>query len=74
ALLISALLTAAYLLPFSVRAFLTSREDMCVFTERDRDPGLLMLIPFAILSAAILALSFCSEPLMRLLQQIIAGT
>ena len=73
ALLISALLTAAYLLPLSVRAFLTVRETACVYTERDRDPGLLMLIPFAILSAAILVLGFCGTQLMELLKRIITG-
>ena len=73
ALLVSALLTAAYLLPLCVRAFLVSKQDSCMFTERDRDPGLRMLIPFAVFSAAILFLSFCSAPLTELLERIIPG-
>ena len=73
ALLLSALLTAAYLLPLSVRAFLVSEQDECVFTERDRDPGLPMLISFAVLSLAILLLSISAAPVTVLLKHAIGG-
>ena len=73
ALLLSALLTAAYLLPLSVRAFLVSDEDKTAFTEKDRDPGPRMLIPFAVLSLTMLLLGIHASPLMALLERLVPG-
>ena len=74
ALLLSALLTAAYLLPISVRAFLVSDEREPKFTERDRDPGMLMLIPFAVLCLTMAVLGTHAVPVMDLLAKILAGS
>ena len=73
ALLLSALLTAAYLLPLSVRAFLAVNEELPDFTERDKDPGLLMLIPFALLCFAMLLLGVHAAPVMELLEQLVGS-
>lgn len=73
ALIISALLTAAYLLPMSVRAFLPHEGFSGEFTAKDRDPSYRMLIPFAVLTAAMLYFGFRSGPLMNLLDRLISG-
>lgn len=73
ALLLSALLTAAYLLPLCVRAFLVSKEDEPAFTENDSDPGPLMLISFALLSLVILLLCVFAAPVMALLESTVCG-
>lgn len=74
ALLLSALLTGAYLLPVCVRAFLLPRDPDLpapVFTENDRDPGLRMLLPFGILTAVMLLLGLKSGWLMDLLEALL---
>lgn len=73
ALLVSALLTAAYLIPMSVRAFVPHDGAELQFTEKDKDPGLRMLIPFAVLCAAMLVFGICASPLMRVLETVAAG-
>ena len=73
ALLLSAILTAAYLLPMTIRAFLVTPEDAASFTGRDRDPGPRMLIPFAVFSAAMLVLGTHAVPLMNALERLITG-
>lgn len=50
ALLLSALLTAAYLLPVSVKGFLYAPVDSSLI-EQYREPGPLMLVPIMILAA-----------------------
>ena len=74
ALLLSAILTAAYLLPMTVRAFLVSSEASLSFTEKDHDPGLRMLIPFAVLCAAMLVLGIHAAPVMNALESLITGS
>ena len=74
ALVISALLTAAYLLPLCVRAFLmplNSGSPAPVFTDCDRDPGPRMTVPFVILCAAMLVTGFSSGWLMDLLEALL---
>ena len=44
-----------------------------VFTEKDKDPGARMLVPFAVLVAAMLILGIHAEPLMNTLERLIAG-
>lgn len=73
ALLLSAILTAAYLIPMTVRAFLVSTETSPSFTEKDKDPGVRMLVPFAALVAAMLVLGIHSSPLMDVLERLITG-
>ena len=73
ALLLSAVLTAAYLIPMTVRAFLVNTETSPSFTEKDKDPGARMLVPFAVLVAAMLILGIHAEPLMDALERLITG-
>ena len=67
ALLLSALLTAAYLLPMSFRAFLPREGTELSFTERDRDPSWRMLLPFVLLCLTLLALGMNATPVMNAL-------
>ena len=73
ALMISALLTGAYLLPLAVRAFVPRKGAELVFTEKDRDPGLRMLVPFAILCLAMVIFGIHSAPLMHALEALVTG-
>ena len=73
ALLLSAVLTAAYLIPMTVRAFLVNTEVSPAFTERDKDPGLRMLVPFAVLVVSMLILGMHAEPVMNALERLITG-
>lgn len=73
ALLVSALLTGAYLIPMSVRAFVPREGAELSFTEKDRDPGLRMLIPFAVLCAAMLVFGVHASPLMQVLEELAAA-
>lgn len=73
ALLISALLTASYLIPMSVRSFLPRKNAVLEFGERDRDPGKYMLIPFAVLCVAMVVLGVHSTPVMQWLENLILG-
>ncbi len=72
-LLLSALLTAAYLLPLSVRAFFVTEQEAQAFTPSDKDPGALMLIPLFILSLSMLYLGIHSEPLMIMLKNMLTS-
>ena len=49
-LLISALLTAGYLLPITMRGFFPGEDDRCTDLEK-KEPPLLMLIPLIVLAA-----------------------
>ena len=74
ALLLSAVLTAAYLIPMTVRSFLINTEASPSFTDQDKDPGLRMLVPFAVLVAAMLMLGIHGEPVMDALECLITGS
>ena len=73
ALLLSALLTAAYLLPMSLRAFIVPEGTAIAYTEKDADPGMRMLIPFAILTITMIVLGVYASPLMDALEALVAG-
>ena len=73
ALLLSALLTAAYLLPMSLRAFLPGKGIAVCYTEKDRDPGLCMAIPFVVLCMVMVFCGVCAGPFMNRLQSLIMG-
>lgn len=74
ALLLSAVLTAAYLIPMTVRSFLVNTEASPSFSDQDKDPGLRMLVPFAVLVAAMLMLGIHGEPVMDALERLITGS
>lgn len=71
ALLLSALLTAAYLLPLSIRSFVPHSGAEPVFTGKDKDPGWRMLLPFAVLCASMIVFGCASSGLMTWLHALI---
>lgn len=73
ALLISALLTAGYLLPLSIRGFLME-PDYNVVRNDYKEPKLLMLAPIVILAVITLVLGLYPAPLLQLIQNGIGAT
>ena len=63
ALLISAILTAVYMLTVSVRAFIPGRDIDMASLDEYRDPNLFMLIPLIIFTAVIFILGVHPGPL-----------
>lgn len=72
-LLVSALLTAAYLLPLCIRAFIPHSGFTPEFTSAGKDPGPCMLVPFAVLCLVMILLGFNSRPVMSAIEALIAG-
>jgi len=73
-LIISAILTAVYLFTVIIPAYTVPvNASLQALSGQRRDPGLCMKIPFAILIAAIIVLSFCSVPLVEWLSGIANG-
>lgn len=72
-LLVSALLTAGYLLPLSIRGFLMEPDYSAVRSDY-KEPGLLMLAPVVILAVITLILGLYPTPLIELIQNGIAAT
>ena len=68
-LLLSSLLTAIYTLSMLLPALFLPLEDNEL--PRRCDPGLRMLIPFALIAAACLLLGVYSQPLMQILRAIV---
>ena len=69
-LLVSALLTAIYMLSIVRRAYLT---DTGAVTEAVGDPGWQMCLPLILCAAASALLGLFSQPLMELLQAVAWG-
>ena len=69
-LLLSSLLTAVYTLSMLLPAFFLPLEDYADLPGRC-DPGLRMLVPFALIAAACLLLGVYSRPLMQILRAIV---
>jgi multicomponent Na+:H+ antiporter subunit D len=70
-LLLSSLLTAVYTLSMLLPAFFLPLEETASAKLANRcDPGLRMLLPFALIAAACLLLGVYSEPLMQILRAI----
>lgn len=72
ALLVSALLTAGYLLPIAIRGFLESPADE-VSHGKYKEPPMLMLAPIVILAVITLLLGIWSTPLIDWIGTIAAG-
>ena len=73
-LIVSAILTAIYL--FSVAMPMIFRPldgEYAAFSGQNRDPSWMMLVPFAILCAAMVALGLWSQPLVTFLRNVAAG-
>lgn len=71
ALLISALLTAGYLLPIAIRGFLGTPEDEALL-EKYREPSPMMLLPVVLFAAATLVLGVYCVPLVQFIGGIAA--
>lgn len=73
-LLVSALLTAAYLLPISIKGFFPGKdENGQIRTFEKKEPSLCMLVPLVILTALILWLGMFPNGLIHFAQQIAAA-
>ncbi len=71
-LLLSALLTAIYMLSVVSRAFFPSRRETA--PEVAADPGWQMCLPLLVCSVATLVLGFCSQPVVDFFLAIAGGT
>ena len=71
-LLLSALLTAIYMLSVVSRAFFPSRREMAL--ETAADPSWQMCLPLLVCAGATVVLGFCSQPLVEFFQAIAGGT
>lgn len=72
-LLVSALLTAIYMMSIVIRAFFPGREFDPQSIEGIRDPGWKMCLPLVCFAAAVAAIGLNSQPLISFLQEIAAG-
>ena len=70
ALLASALLTAIYMLPISVRAFFPGKEFDYDTVPDVSDPGWMMLLPLVIFVAVIVLFGLHSQPFVEYLQSV----
>lgn len=73
ALIISALLTALYLMSVVIRAYFPGKNFDPASVKDVHDPGRLMTVPLIILSIASVLLGLCASPLMRIFTQIAGG-
>ena len=73
ALLVSALLTAIYMIGIVVRAFFPGEGFDCASIAEVRDPGWKMLLPLMVFAAFILCSGLCSEAVMGALEQGLGG-
>lgn len=73
ALLISALLTAIYMLSVSVRAFFPGRNFDPAGLEGVKDPNWMMLLPLAVFVAVMIGFGLHAQPLVRALESVAAG-
>ena len=73
-LLISGLLTAMYILSIAIRAFVYDGEAAMSDTFAGvKSTGMRMKLPFAVLTAVVLVLSFFAGPITDFLQQMAQG-
>ena len=74
ALLLSALLTAIYMLGVVIRAFFPIQGSEEGSVEEPGDPGWLMMWPLIIFAAAIIIFGLWSEPIVAFFTQVASGT
>ena len=74
ALVVSAVLTGAYLITVVLRAFFPEKGFRDKALAEVHDPGWRMKLPYFVLGAAMLVLGTCSGPLIAALGRIAAGT
>lgn len=73
ALLISALLTAIYMMTVSIRAFFPGKDFDYSKVEGTEDPNWMMIVPLAIFCVLIVAFGVYSTPLIDLLAKVAEG-
>lgn len=72
ALLVSALLTAIYMMSITVRAFFPGKDfDYCAISDVE-DPNWMMILPLVIFAVAIVVMGVHSQPLMEFLESVAA--
>lgn len=74
ALLISALLTAIYMLGIVVRAYFPNKDFDYDTIADVKDPNWMMLLPLAVFVVGIVGFGICSAPVTELLTAVAAGS
>ena len=72
-LLVSALLTAGYLLPVTMKGFFPGKEAGTDCGEAKKEPAARMLVPLGILSALTILLGILPNPLIRYIGELVSG-
>lgn len=72
-LLVSALLTAIYMMTMMVRGFFPEKDFDMGSIEEVKDPGWQMIVPLMLFSIAIVILGVYSEPLRGFLESVVRG-
>ena len=72
-LLISALLTAIYMLNVVVRAYFPKTEPDQEVLETATDPGWKMCVPLLLCAASVVVLGFFAEPLIEFFRAVALG-
>lgn len=72
-LLISALLTAIYMMTVVIKAFFPRRDGNVQVIENASDPGWMMKLSLLIFAAAVIMLGICSGSMVEFFEQIAAG-
>ena len=72
-LLLSALLTAIYMLTIVIRAFFPSIDFDGSGLEGVKDPNWKMLVPLAVFAVMILVFGLCSAPMVRFFGDVAEG-
>ena len=73
ALLISALLTAIYMLTIVIRAYFPAKDFDYDTIADVKDPNWMMLLPLAVIAVMIVGFGLCSAPVTELLTAVAAG-
>ena len=71
-LIVSALLTAAYLLPVTINGFFPG-SDYDYASLENKEGGRLMLVPMLILAVGVVLTGVLAQPLMTVISQVIAA-
>ena len=72
ALLVSALLTAAYMMSISIRAFFPGKDFDYSKIQDAKDPNWMMLLPLILFVAAMFAFGLHPQPIIRALESVVA--
>jgi multicomponent Na+:H+ antiporter subunit D len=72
-LLLSAFLTAIYILSVVVRAYFPKNQTELAELETARDPSWRMCLPLVVCAVSVIVLGFCSEPLIDFFRAVAQG-